>query len=533
MPDYIWLKGVESDRIKEISNGGIMVKVPLGGARGGYANIFVESRDVYQSRYDESAKDVFLRKNTYSASYLPSSFRGIATGGDYIKREVTAEEIRLRDQEAKRYGKIRDFDEMVDSEDYQVRIKAAGLGYGLDKLINDQSPSVRRVVASQGYGICKLESDPSWKVRTEVMKKGDDSGKFVSDTDPRVRVEVAKNFNECVEKDMVARILANDEDPRVRAEIVGQEDFLYYYHDYGAFEKDVDETVRSAVAKQGYWLHILANDESEMVRSSVKEYLENANMTLDEWKTNTMSNPYLASRMGLGLEELASHEEGSVRSVVARKGYGLSKLINDEKGYVREEVAKQGYGLDTLINDKDFNVRKEVAMQGYGLDTLVSDINWDVRRVVASMGFGLSTLVHDATSLVRATVANQGYGLDRLVSDESYGVRAAVARKGYRLDILVDDESYEVRKEVARQGYGLGVLVFDENEHVRCQVANHGYGLDVLTKDESEWVKANAWNYLEHNGLTLEEWKEQNPDKLADASPSQSELDGENEEIDR
>lgn len=92
----------------------------------------------------------------------------------------------------------------------------------------------------------------------------------------------------------------------------------YLYHS--------DEEVREMVAKQGYRLDILVNDESYIVRE-----------------------------------------------MVAEQGYGLEILVNDKNRYVRRVVAAKGYGLDILINDKDEYVREMVAANGYGLDILEKD----------------------------------------------------------------------------------------------------------------------------------------------------------------
>jgi uncharacterized protein YcgL (UPF0745 family) len=111
---------------------------------------------------------------------------------------------------------------------------------------------------------------------------------------------------------------------------------LYYKNgeteNWDELAKHEDIKVRAAVAKQGYCLDILVNDECWVIRKEV-----------------------------------------------AKQGYGLDILVNDENYQVRLAVAKQGFGLDKLVNDIDSLVRLEVARQGYGLDILVNDTEEYVR----------------------------------------------------------------------------------------------------------------------------------------------------------
>ena len=55
------------------------------------------------------------------------------------------------------------------------------------------------------------------------------------------------------------------------------------------------------------------------------------------------------------------------------KEYIENNDITNEEWEIRCEVAKHGFCLDILINDKDWDVRWEIAKQGYGLDILVND----------------------------------------------------------------------------------------------------------------------------------------------------------------
>ena len=63
------------------------------------------------------------------------------------------------------------------------------------------------------------------------------------------------------------------------------------------------------------------------------------------------------AKQGYGLDKLVNDDSWVVRRAVAEQGYGLDKLINDNDLNVRKTVAEQGYGLDILINDEDENVQ--------------------------------------------------------------------------------------------------------------------------------------------------------------------------------
>lgn len=69
-----------------------------------------------------------------------------------------------------RYGFYKDCDAMVDSEDVNMRIRIASLGYGLDKLKNDEDPRVRLEVAKKGFYRDLFLKDPSEEVRLEAEK---------------------------------------------------------------------------------------------------------------------------------------------------------------------------------------------------------------------------------------------------------------------------------------------------------------------------------------------------------------------------
>ncbi len=141
-----------------------------------------------------------------------------------------------------------DIDELLSSEDWRKREQAAMYGYGLDTLINDENKWVRVAIAEQGYGLDELINDENMWVRKAVAKQGYGLDKLVYDKDELVRITVAEQG-------------------------YGLDKLVY----------DTDECVRVAVARQGYRLDKLVNDEDEFVRNTVQDYLEEHNLTIEEW----------------------------------------------------------------------------------------------------------------------------------------------------------------------------------------------------------------------------------------------------------
>ena len=82
--------------------------------------------------------------------------------------------------------------QMIQSSNIQIRINAAGRGFGLEELILDEVPGVRAAVAEQGYGLDKLINDLDPYVRIIVASKQYGLDKLINDPDQYVRVEVAR-----------------------------------------------------------------------------------------------------------------------------------------------------------------------------------------------------------------------------------------------------------------------------------------------------------------------------------------------------
>ena len=173
--------------------------------------------------------------------------------------------------------------QMVQSSNIQIRINAAGRGfgldilildkepgvraavaeqrYGLDNLINDPDPYVRAEVARQGYGLDKLINDPNQYVRAEVAIQGYGLDKLVEDKSMYVREEVANNADE----DIVLK-LVNDESADVKR-VVAERGF-----GLNIFVKDPDPYVRAEVANNGKYITELLQDPNPIVRKAAIKY---------------------------------------------------------------------------------------------------------------------------------------------------------------------------------------------------------------------------------------------------------------------
>lgn len=94
--------------------------------------------------------------------------------------------------------------------------------------------------------------------------------------------------------------------------------------------------------------------------------------------------------------------------------------------------------------------------------------------------------------------------------------RIAAVLNGLGLDKLIDDEDCDVRVAVVSKGYHPEELINDPEPYVRAEVASCDYGLDKLALDECVCPVVEAVERcLDKQGITLEEWIAQNPDKCA------------------
>ncbi len=136
------------------------------------------------------------------------------SGNIYLKRELPKEEIKNYFEQNQ---------QLIYSEQDDVRLAVAEQGYGLDVLVRDKSLLVRAAVAKQGYGLDILIRDEDWQVRATVAKQGYGLDVLVHDEDWYVRLAVAEQgygLNELVHdqnfyvseaaKEMAVRSKADD-----------------------------------------------------------------------------------------------------------------------------------------------------------------------------------------------------------------------------------------------------------------------------------------------------------------------------------
>ena len=128
------------------------------------------------------------------------------------------------------------------------------------------------------------------------------------------------------------------------------------------------------------------NVPNEMKKQVIEQHSKMTCENLEEHaKHQNIDVRKSVARQGYALDILINDEDYCVRYAVAEQGYGLDVLINDYHYVVRKFIAEQGYGLDKLINDEDWYVRYAVAEQGYGLDKLINDEHYLVRNITKRM----------------------------------------------------------------------------------------------------------------------------------------------------
>lgn len=181
------------------------------------------------------------------------------------------------------------------------------------------------------------------------------------------------------------------------------------------FIDDEDALVRETIAKYGYGLDKLINDENKWVRLIAQEQLKELKPVEEDKLFNLeFEDKIELIKQGKYLDIFIKAGNPLVRLAIAEQGYKLDVLINDKSEYVRAEVANKGYRLDILINDGSAYVREAVAKQGYGLDILINDEDEFVRMAVAEQGYGLDILINDEHEWVRGTVEDKLEELNRL-----------------------------------------------------------------------------------------------------------------------
>ena len=189
---------------------------------------------------------------------------------------------------------------------------------------------------------------------------------------------------------------------------------------------DSNETVRIAVAEQGFRLDIFAYSHFDCERWAAYDYLEkHGYKSIIDW----------AKDNNINIDNWINSENWNKRFDVARYGYGLDKLIYDENPTVRLSV-------ENYLRDHNY---KSVFIWAED-----NNVNIDIEEWLNSNNY-----------LKRLIVAKYGYGLDKLVNDENWEVRKAVAEQGYGLDILINDKMFYVR-EVTEEYLNKNILTIQE-----------------------------------------------------------------------
>ena len=214
---------------------------------------------------------------------------------------------------------------MVDSEDGDDRWEAARSGWGLDNLKNDPEWLVRKAVAGQGYALFELKNDPHWMVREAVAKQGHALDELKNDPHWVVREAVAN-------QGYALDGLKSDQAWQVRHAVAKQG------HALDELKNDPEWKVRFAVAWQGHALDELKNDLDEGVREAVANYLQENNLTLEEW---IAANPDKC-----GLEENRNWEaKVKGEGIDGLRAYALKMAPN-----IRREVNKH---LDAIATEME------------------------------------------------------------------------------------------------------------------------------------------------------------------------------------
>ena len=426
----------------------------------------------------------------------------------------------------KKYGTDPELDKLVDSDDFEDRIKAAEQDYGLDKLINDENLDVRKAVAEQCYGLNKLIYDKAWLVRREVARQGYGLNRLIYDNDWHVRKAVAwQGYG--------LNTLITDRDSSV---IDAVDDYLREHNYKSVFDwakdnnvdisieewlnsDDWSERYRYIIAKAGYYLDILVNDENEDIRKIVAEqgYGLDKLMFDEDYTVRKSVTDYLKehnyksvfdwakdNNVDLDIDEWLNSDDSDKREQVAKYGYRLDILINDKDKYVREEVAKQGFGLNILINDTNIFGALEAAKEYLKEHNYKSVFEWAKDN---NVDINIDEWLNSNDWTKRCEVAYYGYKLDKLITDRDPSVSKAVYK-------YLREHNYNSIFDWARDNnvdINIDEWLNSDDWDKRCVVARQGYRLDKLVNDENEWVRTAVYDYLnEHNYKSIFDWAKDN-----------------------
>ena len=155
--------------------------------------------------YFDSIRDVMVLYNLNESRLFECELNGDRFDHDDIVhctnkiklvREITKEEILKYIED--------NIEELVNDEDWFVRLEVAKQGYGLDKLVNDEDWYVRCEIVKQGYGLDKLVNDEDWRVRREVARQGYGLIRLSFDKDKLIKNEARNKLYVTIKEKLIS-----------------------------------------------------------------------------------------------------------------------------------------------------------------------------------------------------------------------------------------------------------------------------------------------------------------------------------------
>lgn len=240
--------------------------------------------------------------------------------------------------------------------------------------------------------------------------------------------------------------------------------------------------------------------EAQYINHFAKTFLpaeENSEWGDNEPYADHSQNPnvevrVLAAKNAMHLDLLADDESELVRTAAASVGDKsvLDKLVCDKSKAVRLEIAKRGISeyLDKLVSDESHEVRTAVARCGEHKHHLA--LLGDSSFVVA---YALSCAISaDSVHLIDFDAYSAERGCEN--KSVSNNIARNIAKRGLveHLEPLARHKSALVKIELAKRGLFLDVLTKDSNEHIRaaCALGANGAAYhEQLACDESRHVR--------------------------------------------
>ena len=238
------------------------------------------------------------------------------------------------------------YNNLVNNESADVRRVAAELGLGFDALKFDERDIVRAAVARKGYGLNELAQDESELVRQAVVQSADIS--------------------------LLNEMANNDLSESVRT---------------AAMERL--NVIRGDVARQGYGLNELAQDESELVRQAVEQYVDES--LLNEMANNDLSESVRTyAKERLDAIKAQNTQNNQSKSYVAE---AIQTIYQSFDKYYNQMYDNGNYSVAQYVYDKSIDYVKDLAetapeiiheFNKYRGDFLSSD------REYAALGYALA-----------------------------------------------------------------------------------------------------------------------------------------------